>query len=1122
MKKLLLCLFAAILCFATSCSNEYDDSEIRADIDRLEERLSNVERLLNALDKGLTITSAKETSQGCTITFSDGSTIVIINGKDGQDGANGKDGEDGADGKDGKDGEDGEDGADGKDGDTLIESVAIGEDAVTFTLTDGRVIEIPLAPKVEPLSIVVDAPLPMGVELGAQIELGYEILTKEPAESVLVEVFSDGNVKAKLSVNEENPASGNLHISIGDSLDEYAKVVILATDGVSATMKTLTFEEGYMASNAHSGSYVPYGEYYVDETYFFSNMPYEVIIPEDAQDWVSVENTRSQMERCVRLRVEKNYGGYRRANITIKAIGSDLFLTYTVAQDAHPDVAAAEEAELRAVLVRLYEEMGGENWFTDWDGNPTDGNWCSDKSIYKWYGVSRSFDDDSWRYYMKGAGQITEVDLWNANISGTLPEGIFRGAKNVLFDFSEGIVGELNAKHLEGVENFGLNLSVTGVTKVDVAGTEGLVYLGIPESCEELNVSGCADLGKYGDVLAIHRDIVKLDISGLQCVESLEYMRKLQSLTARNCKSLKTITLAGYTNQLSHLDLEGCDSLAKVSLDATSLPTTDIDLLQYRQMEYFQVTNSPNLKSVNCANHPALTELWFYDNSALSSVDVSGCEKLQNMSVEGTAVTSLDVSGLEALETVRYPQETIEHFNAEGCTSFLGTGYGELTFGLDKEGALKSLNIDNCTSLTRVDIKYASQDFTQFAPKGSTIKRVNVYECGGLQSLDVSGCTTIEDVSVDWCPLLEYVVVEGWHDRHNYGTFCTIEKSDVGYHSSDFSNDGAVKVLQTASEGNGIDVVLMADCFTDRHIANGSYDAEINRMYEQFFANEPMASFRNLFNVYAVTTVSEQCILNGNTALGTKLIYDDSIGHSYELDDLDIAYNYALRAIDKEKITEATIIVGFPLCEIVPSGWWFYYEYEEFYNDYGHGTSFDTIPLDKENFSLWTTYTLTSFAKLVSERGDENSETIEDAEKKEIEDFAAKFGWYKNIDFTNSPTDVKWSKFIEDERYERENIGVYTGAYGYSNVYRATESSMLRDYDNSNFNAPSREAIYYRIHKLAYGADWEYDYEEFVAWDERNRTAIAEMAPMLRAARQTDTDNSHRRPAPPTIVPYVQ
>lgn len=1107
MKQLFRFWIVTALLLVVGCSKEYDDSAIRADIDRLEDRLSDVERLLNALEERLTITSAQETPNGCEITFSDGSTIVVTNGRDGQDGQDGQDGKDGANGKDGADGENGKDGADGE---TLIESVTIGQEVVTFVLTDGRIVEIPLSPKVLPLNIVIDAPLPMGVELGAEIILDYVVQTQEAAENVLVEVFSDGDVRAKLVVDEQNPAAGKIHISIGAVLDDYSKVVILATDGVSATMKTLTFEEGYMASYAHGGSCVSSDGYLIEEVYFFSNMPYEVIIPEDAQDWISVESTRSQMERCVSLRVENNYGSYRKAEITIKAIGSDLFLTTTIVQEAHPDVAAVEEAELRTVLVRLYEEMGGENWFTDWEGNPTDGNWCSDKSIYEWRGVRRSFDDNRW--HMQGAGQITEVSLSDANISGTFPEGIFSGAKNVLFEFFVDIEGELNSKHLEGVENFGLNISGTGVTKVDVADTEGLVFLSVSDDCEELNVSGCDNLGKYDDVLYIPRNIVKLDISESPFIKDVNYLGKLQSLTARNCKGLTDIRLAGYTNQLSHLDLEGCTSLSWVSLDGTSLPLTDIDLSKYGQLEYFSMTNSPNLKSVSCANHPTLTNLWLNHNSALSSVDVSGCDKLQYLGVEGTAITSLDVSGLEALESVAFPKETIEHFNAEGCSSLNKNGNG-LSFGWDKRGALISLNVDNCTSLTRVDINYASREFTQFAPNGcSAIKRVNVYQCEGLQSLDVSGCATIENVGVTFCPLLEYVVVEGWHDKHHYETICTVEKSDVGYRSTDFSNDGAVKVLQTASEGNGIDVVLMADGFTDRHIANGSYDAEINRMYEQFFAYEPMASFRDLFNVYAVTAVSDQCVLNGNTALGTTM---DRYSYEFEFDE-DVALEYALRAIDEERLEESTIIVGCPIA-LLGQSLWFEPSIE---GDYGSGNAIEHIPLDYKDFASWMMDANASFAKLAMEFGDENSGTIEYAEKNRIEDYVTKYGWFKNIDFTSSSTDVKWSKFIEDERYKSENLGVYTGAYGYSNVYRATESSVLRDNDNLYFNAPSREAIYYRIHKLAYGADWEYDYEEFVAWDERNRTAIAEMSPMSRVPYRTHDSQLSKRTSSPIIIPY--
>ncbi|MBR5148114.1 MAG: hypothetical protein IKV15_02820, partial [Bacteroidaceae bacterium] len=74
------------------------------------------------------------------------------------------------------------------------------------------------------------------------------------------------------------------------------------------------------------------------------------------------------------------------------------------------------------------------------------------------------------------------------------------------------------------------------------------------------------------------------------------------------------------------------------------------------------------------------------------------------------------------------------------------------------------------------------------------------------------------------------------------------------------------------------------------------------------------------------------------------------------------------------------------------------------------------------------------------------------------------------------------------------------------------ENSIMR-YNTGGFNAPSREAIYYRIHKLAYGDSWEYDYEEFVEWDARNRTAEAALA---RAKSRKPTN--YRPTHPPVIV----
>ena len=68
-------------------------------------------------------------------------------------------------------------------------------------------------------------------------------------------------------------------------------------------------------------------------------------------------------------------------------------------------------------------------------------------------------------------------------------------------------------------------------------------------------------------------------------------------------------------------------------------------------------------------------------------------------------------------------------------------------------------------------------------------------------------------------------------------------------------------------------------------------------------------------------------------------------------------------------------------------------------------------------------------------------------------------------------------------------------------------------YNTGGFNAPSREAIYYRIHKLAYGDSWQYDYEDFVEYDAINRATAA-----ARRAAYAATPKIFRPTPPPVVV----
>lgn len=157
MKKIFRLLTIAMVGFAlTAC--QYDDSgiwdalnDLQEQVDQNEQDIATLSALLDAQQSGKTITSTDYTSEGVVITFSDGTSVTIKNGKDGangadgEDGKDGKDGENGENGKDGKDGENGENGKDGKDGDSFFVSIEESDTTVTITLADGRVITLPKA-----------------------------------------------------------------------------------------------------------------------------------------------------------------------------------------------------------------------------------------------------------------------------------------------------------------------------------------------------------------------------------------------------------------------------------------------------------------------------------------------------------------------------------------------------------------------------------------------------------------------------------------------------------------------------------------------------------------------------------------------------------------------------------------------------------------------------------------------------------------------------------------------------------------------------------------------------------------------------------------------------------------
>lgn len=338
-----------------------------------------------------------------------------------------------------------------------------------------------------------------------------------------------------------------------------------------------------------------------------------------------------------------------------------------------------------------------------------------------------------------------------------------------------------------------------------------------------------------------------------------------------------------------------------------------------------------------------------------------------------------------------------------------------------------------------------------------------------------------------------------------------LEPYKFDYYSSDYKKDKTVKVLQKATVGKGINIILMGDGYSDRLIADGSYDEDMNIAMNAIFKDEPYATFRDYFNVYQVYAVSENELAGeSNTTFnayiggmdpdnGAVSYFDEYTVQKYaKIPDNDINETCVVLILNRDAIYikgvshNGYIMAGDDISDIT---------------DYSKGGSVAMICRKLEDYSFVVAHEFGhGFAKLADEYWAYIG-NMSDSEKEFYISRADNYGWWSNIDFTDNPEMVKWRKFLNDDRYSGTDIGIYEGATYSSGCWKPSQRSIMNNDADGIFNAPSREAIYKRIHRLAFGKEWQYDNEKFVEYDQKNIAAE-------KAAGTTSVNNRI-----PSIVP---
>ena len=321
--------------------------------------------------------------------------------------------------------------------------------------------------------------------------------------------------------------------------------------------------------------------------------------------------------------------------------------------------------------------------------------------------------------------------------------------------------------------------------------------------------------------------------------------------------------------------------------------------------------------------------------------------------------------------------------------------------------------------------------------------------------------------------------------------------------------DGIVAQIQEHTEGAGIPIVFMGDAFSGEDIEGGLYATLMQQAAEALFTVEPYATFRSLFDLYTVTVVSpyyEDFNQGGSTTLGTYFRDGTYVNGNH-----DKCREYALKAVPEEIMDDVLVVIlmnrpvhaGRCYMQIVST---IIDGQESTADDCTHGIAFAYLALgtDVDDFAGLVRHEAGGhgFGRLADEYFYEGTGALPQSVAEQYKSMQTLNHAYMNVDFVSGSEEVIWSKFLQDERYQYDGLGVFEGACTYqTGAWRPSETSIMVS-NEGRFNAPSREAIYFRMHKLAYGRDWEYDYETFVGYDAVNRLKEPEDEPHAAPTRR--------------------
>ncbi len=289
-------------------------------------------------------------------------------------------------------------------------------------------------------------------------------------------------------------------------------------------------------------------------------------------------------------------------------------------------------------------------------------------------------------------------------------------------------------------------------------------------------------------------------------------------------------------------------------------------------------------------------------------------------------------------------------------------------------------------------------------------------------------------------------------------------------------NDGDFEVLFENQPEYGINIMIMGEGFTREDIESGLYKESLSSDIERLFTVYPLSDYKQHFNVYLIYAISKDegfsiCEVDDkNTALSVSFDPTKSPPAPRFRWSTWKVRRYAKGGALKSKYNHVSFVSiknpnELPMGGVATLNRGF--EGQALYQSGAVGTM-------AHEFGH-------AFASLGDEYRVEDQEQFTDSI---VERYKLRTALFPNIDTVPEYESVKWSKYRFIPGYEE--VGTFKGAhYVDGKMWRPEENSIMDR--GGRFNAPSREAIVFRIAQLA---KFYFDFDAYIERDRQEKDRV--------------------------------